>query len=367
MTKTRIAALVLAAVAVPAAAYHRQTPPIVAITFSGDTPLPRVPSAGRRIALALDSSGRQIFRLDRSRNILEQITTSGNNDNPTISASGAVVAWDADCTALGCPQPGRQIFMWSKGTSFQVTQDTTGTSVNPALSGKGNKIAFESRGNLIGNGNTTKQIFLRDAHALLSQISSGNGSSQNAALDRSGLRLVYDSTSTASGAASTVAQVWLLGPQSPGDDPEPITNGDGSSQRPSISPDGRIVVFDSSADLTGDRHDTGITQIFVYELRTRTITQVTNDTQGCTNASVSPMPGDYRIGYVCHDEGYFHQLRTNLSFRLPIPGTTTPQAIAELGGHFMVVSTKANLFGSGTTPGHQIYLLNLFKLAAEPL
>jgi hypothetical protein len=33
--------------------------------------------------------------------------------------------------------------------------------------------------------------------------------------------------------------------------------------------------------------------------------------------------------------------------------------------HFVVVSTTANLLGSGTTSGHQIYQLNLFKIPAE--
>ena len=34
---------------------------------------------------------------------------------------------------------------------------------------------------------------------------------------------------------------------------------------------------------------------------------------------------------------------------------------------FAVVSTTANLLGSGTTPGRQVYLLNLFKLPADPV
>jgi len=83
---------------------------------------------------------------------------------------------------------------------------------------------------------------------------------------------------------------------------------------------------------------------------------------------VTISPGDYRIGYVCHEEGYFHFLLANQNFRLPIPaGADTQQAVAELGGHFMMVSTTANLFGTGNTAGHQIYLLNLFNLAAQPL
>jgi len=45
----------------------------------------------------------------------------------------------------------------------------------------------------------------------------------------------------------------------------------------------------------------------------------------------------------------------------------TQQSITELGAHFMLISTTANLFGGGTTPEHQIYMLNLFKLPAVPV
>ncbi len=41
--------------------------------------------------------------------------------------------------------------------------------------------------------------------------------------------------------------------------------------------------------------------------------------------------------------------------------------VAALGSWFRVVSTTANMLGSGTTSGHQIYMLNLFKLPVTPL
>src|SRR5689334_12523378 len=65
------ALLAVGLLAVPALAYHRQTPPIVGVTFQGDTPLPRVSAGGRRLVLALSSSGRQVFRQDRGHNLLD--------------------------------------------------------------------------------------------------------------------------------------------------------------------------------------------------------------------------------------------------------------------------------------------------------
>ena len=130
---TRIALVfVVAALAAPTHAYHRQTPPVVAYTSSGDNPLPRL-AAGRRFVVAIASSGRQIYRLDRTRNFLEQLTTVGDNANPTTSLAGSIVAWDTDCTLLGCPEPGRQIFMKTNLGAFQVTHDPTGASYGTRL------------------------------------------------------------------------------------------------------------------------------------------------------------------------------------------------------------------------------------------
>lgn len=366
MTKTSLALLVLAAIAGPAGAYHRQTPPIVAITTSGDNPLPRVPAGGLRLVVALEGSGRQIYRQHRRQNFMEQITTAGDNQNPTTSKNASVIAWDSDCTALGCPEPGRQIFMWTQDTPFQVSHDPTGTSVNAALSGRGDQLAWQSRGSLAGPGSGgTYQIFVRSVDGTVRQVSQGQGTSVNPAFDLGGRNLVFESTSAVNGSETGVAQIWF---QSAYTGLGPITNGAGASHRPAISADGHVIVFDSTAALTTDRHDTNVSQIFVYESPKQTLTQVTNDPSGCSGASVSLSPSDYRIGYVCSGEGFFHFLRANQTYRLPIPGgTDTPQAVAELGGHFMMVSTTANLFGTGNTPGHQLYLLNLFKLTAQPV
>jgi len=70
VTKSGLVLLAVAALAAPAAAYHRQTPPIVSYTSGGDTPLPRLAADGRRFAVAIAASGQQIFRLDRTRNFL---------------------------------------------------------------------------------------------------------------------------------------------------------------------------------------------------------------------------------------------------------------------------------------------------------
>jgi Tol biopolymer transport system component len=366
VTKTTVALLALAALAAPAIAYHRQTPPIVPLTFSGDTSLPRVPAGGRRIVLAVDSGGKQVFRQDRSHNLLEQITTEGDNENPTISSSGSAIAWDADCASVGCSDPGRQIFMWVKGTPFQVTHDVTGTSVNPALSGRGTRLAFESLGDLATTptGNSgIRQIFVWSTRGVVTQVSVGKGTSRNPGFDRGGQKLVFESSSSLAGTETNVAQIWFTNGTEP---PLIVTHGATASQRPSISSDGHVIVFDSTSAIPTDGHDTGKSQIFAYDTSNQTYTQITNDPNGCSDATVSQFPGDWHVVYTCQGQGFVHYLRANVTFHVPNAAGDTSEAIAELGGHFMVVTTTANLLGSGTTAGHQVYMLNLFKLGGEP-
>jgi hypothetical protein len=64
---------------------------------------------------------------------------------------------------------------------------------------------------------------------------------------------------------------------------------------------------------------------------------------------------DWRISYVCGSTPYFTMLRANERFVVPTAGGVTQRVIAELGIHFLVMSTTANLMaGSGTTPGRQV-------------
>jgi hypothetical protein len=370
--KTTIALLALSAIATPAIAFHRQTPPVVPITLSGDTPLPRLGAGFERLVAAIGSPGSQVF-LCRHRHrdgiVIQQISTDGSNDNPTIAPRiGNVIAWDADCDQIGCADPGRQIFEWAFNHGvFQVTHDPSGTSVNPTLGGQGNTLAWESTGDLANTLNAgVRQIFLRGADGIVIQVSRGNGTSRNPSLDRSGRYLAYESTNDFNGNDTNISQIWLL---SADGSHTPITSGDGSSRNPMMSPVGRLTVFESTAALTSDGHDTTVSQVFVYEARTQTLTQVSDDPLGCSGASVARGPGDWNIGYICHGEAFFHTLLGGHTFRLPIPGTDTQQAIAGFGVHFMTASTKAHLLADGTsdgtTLGHQIYLLNLYKLKPE--
>src|SRR5439155_777316 len=67
----------------------------------------------------------------------------------------------------------------------------------------------------------------------------------------------------------------------------------------------------------------------------------------------------------CNGEAFYHELRADRRLRLPIQGGDTSRAVTGIGYYFLTVSTTANLLSSGTTSGHEIYLLNLFKRPAD--
>ena len=83
----------------------------------------------------------------------------------------------------------------------------------------------------------------------------------------------------------------------------------------------------------------------------------------CGRPAIAKVRQDWRITFVCGGEAYYTDLRLNRRYRVPTPAGSSTQAIVpEMGAHFLTVSTTANLLaGSGTTAGHQVYILNIFK------
>ncbi len=367
--------------ATPAAAIHRKTPPLVQFTNTGDSGLPRLPPLGFVLALSQDdgNGGRQIVRYQfpylRAGNTAT-LTKSGHNDDPVINFTGGVVAWDSDADLLGDGSPsGHQIFMQNLIHLVQVTNDPTGTSVHPTISEKAPLLAFDSTGDLAKAGNPPgiRQIFLLrtdDFHNIV-QVSRGTGVSQNPMLSYTGHTLVFESTSDpATGLDTALPQVWgVTGLPGAFGSPTPvvITDGQGPSTGPQVSEDDKVIVFQSSADLIGDGHDTGVTQIFARYTPTSAIAQLTNDPAGCSGPSVHVFRRDWRIAFVCAGEPVFHLLRVDQQFQFPFSMGNTVAAMAALNFQFIVMSTTSNPRGLGTTPGHEIYLWNLFKKPLAPV
>lgn len=364
----------LVGTSVSAHAVHRQTPPVVALTTAGDVALPRVPAGLKTIALAVPAgTGHKIVTVSPWANPRDPATqtlvaASGDHANPAVSFSGRVVAFDTTADLTGGGPSGRQIVARTRKSLVVLSNDPSGTSANPAVDASGKQVVFESEGDLAGTGTPgVRQVYLRDAEGTISQVSAGLGTSGNAVISaRRGL-VAFESTSDPrTGADTGVSQVWLADLRT--GSAYPITAGLGPSGNPAISNDGRLVVFESTADLAADVPvDTGVYQIFAYDTRTATYARITDDPFGCRLPSAYKTTGDWRIAFVCSERPYFFMLRRDQRFLLQADGGATQRVAAQLGVHFVVVSTRADLLNGGATAGKQVYLVNLFKRPAQPV
>jgi hypothetical protein len=345
----------------PARAHHRQTPPIVAITNAGDASLPRLAPASRKAAAVVVDATIAVVNPFRTPSTPAFTFTSGTNANPSISSNGRTVAWDSDADPLALGGPGRQIVEQTHFGLLEPTVDPTGTSANPALDLIGISVAFESTADLAGAGNAgARQIFFQQAGGPIRQLSRGVGTSRNASVDLRSQTVVFESTShPLTGDDTGVAQIWIA--NLVGGTADPITSGLGASTNPTLSNDGRVIVFESRADLAGDGHKTDTPQVFAYDTVSKTFARVTNDAGGCTGPTAARIKRDWRIGYVCGGGAAFTMLRANQRFEVATVGGDTTRLVPQADAHFMLVATTANLAGAGTTAGHQVYMVNLFK------
>jgi hypothetical protein len=306
-----------------------------------------------------------------SCNLQTPIADAGANANPAVASTGRAFAFDSGSDPLQTGLPGRQVIGALKTQLREVSDDPTGTSVNPTVDGTGMLVAFESTGDLAGTGNQgARQIFLSGRGGTVTQLSQGLGTSRNPVLSaRQGLVAFESSSDPKTGADTGIAQIWI-GNIAGG--AAPITNGFGPSTNPALSNDGRIVAFTSTADLAHTLADTGVSQIYAYDTKTKTFARITTDTSdplGCTLPSTFKCQQDWRVAFVCSGVPYYYMLRGDQRFQVPeVPGHTgiTQRVVTELGIHFVVMSTTADLLGTGSTPGNQVYLVNLFKRPAVP-
>jgi hypothetical protein len=365
----RLSAVAVLASAAAAFAHHRQMPPVLALTSSGDTALPRMPAPGRTtLALPIANGADTVLQTVKPYKtpaIVTPIATSGDNQNPAISFNGRVVAFDTDADPLGLGLPGRQIVVSKNGFLVGGPADPTGTSTNPSVDVAGQRVAFESTGDLANTGNPgARQIFLQQPTGGVSQVSSGTGTSRNAALAARRGWIAFESTSDPdTGVDTGVEQIWLGTVD--GVPAAPVTAGTAPSANPSFSADGNILAFQSRADLADSQADMGVPQIFIYDTKSKTKAQLTFEPAGCTDPGVTKVKRDWRVGFVCAGQPYFYMIREDVLYAVDAPDGTTSRILPELGKHFLVLSTTSDLVaGSGATAGRQIYLVNLFKRAA---
>jgi len=351
-------------------AFHKQTPAVLQLTIGGETDLPHVPAQGRRAMTLTRENGadQQVVSLlpFKTGSHATILAPAGTNSAPAVSFSGRAFAWATDADPLLSGAPGTQVIVEVKGDLVQPVVDPTGTSANPALDKSGRIVVFDSEGDLAATGSIGRQIFMVDKRGFVTQVSVGDGDSWGAMLSAKQQRITFMSTNDPdTGADTGITQVWAgVITNLPA---KAITDGAGHSTHPLLSDDGRLVTFQSTADLAGDGADTGVPQVYVWDTRSETYARLTDEPSGCTRPAAAKIRRDWRISFTCGGSAYFFMLRENQRYQVSTPGGSTQAIVPEMGTHFLTLSTTADLLSGGTSPGHQVFIVNLFKHPAVPV
>jgi Tol biopolymer transport system component len=222
---------------------------------------------------------------------IKESTTPGGSDLPDITLDGNQVVFQSAADLVGNNEAARfQIFHFDAGTG-ELTQITRVShprgAETPAISGDGSWIGFVSDEDLIGeNPLFDDQVFLYEvATATFLQVThqEGDATFRDLCADTAGDRFAFRSAEDLTGenpdgnseiflydiSDATLTQLT--------DYTQAESGGTIFALR--VSGNGERIVFDGSADLTGQNPENN-TEVFLYDIPTQTITQITQTESG---------------------------------------------------------------------------------------
>lgn len=224
-------------------------------------------------------TSRDVFVIGADGDNLVQITQGAVgtvSKFPDISPHGNRVVFSSNANFDGANADGSsEIFVATtdgSGTPEQLTDARTGRSRRPSLADNG-LIAFESNAALDGpnpGGNFEIFVVRVDGGTPPRQITSTQaGKSTHPVIARTGFRVAFQSSANLIG-NNRDNSVEIFIATTDGSDIDQLTEANRDSTRPDISASGERVVFQSSANLTGN-NPTFNTEIFVIDPRPSTI------------------------------------------------------------------------------------------------
>jgi hypothetical protein len=229
---------------------------------------------------------------------------NGDSDFPDVSSDGNLVVFQSAASNLVAGDTNGQtdIFLrnMSAGTTTRISVDSTGAEANnfsfqPRISADGRFVVFESAAsNLVpGDTNGAWDVFVRDLTAnVTTRVSvdsfgvEGNGTSGAPSISADGRYVLFESTASnlvpgdTNGASDVFLHDNFTGVTSRVSVGDVGQQGNGDSLISTISPSGRLVAFSSAANnlVAGDTN--GDYDVFVRDLVAGTTTRVSTNSSG---------------------------------------------------------------------------------------
>ncbi len=264
-----------------------------------------------------------VYIRDRQTGTNELVSVSTTNEqtrgnNPAISADGRFVAFESPAYNLvpGDTNNSQDIFVRDRqsGQTERISvssnnDQATGNSSSSAISADGHFVAFYSiASNLVtGDTNSNYDAFVRDRLAGTTELVSiasngihGNSSAMNSEISPDGRYVVFESMSSnlVPGDTNGVSDIFIHDRQSHTTERLSLSSqgiqGNHHSYFPSISADGRFVVFQSYANnLAPNDNNSNISDIFLRDRQTGTTELISRSLTGTSgnnwsiNASIS--------------------------------------------------------------------------------
>ncbi len=244
--------------------------------------------------------------------------SDGDSDEPSISQDGRYVAFTSSATNLvsGDTNGAEDVFLHDiqTGTTTRVSVDSAGNESDgssniPSMSADGRYVAFTSSAtNLVsGDTNNDADIFLHDTQTgtttRVSVDSSGNevtgGGSSNPSISSDGRYIIFPSNATNLVVNDTnyTEDIFLHDTQTGTTTRVSVDSSgnesDGSSNNSSMSADGRYVTFTSYATNLVANDTNNLNDIFLHDTQTGTTTRISVDSNssesndGSSNPSIS--------------------------------------------------------------------------------
>jgi murein DD-endopeptidase MepM/ murein hydrolase activator NlpD len=296
---------------------------------NADSHQPSISADGRFVAFASwarnlvisSTSGLNIFVHDRLNRQTVWVSfawdgsmANGDSDSPVISADGRYVAFFSTSSNLVNPSRpySQDVYvhdLWTRRTEIVSvsTEGNWGNSASslPAISSDGRYIAFQSRAsNLVdGDTNNATDVFVRDRVtgvtervSVASEGTQGNGDSESPSISADGRFVAFRSRASnlVSGDTNNAWDVFVHDRQTHQTLRVSIasdgTQANDSSTWVSLSPDGRYVAFGSLASNLVSDDTNGYQDVFIHDIVTGQTIRVSTASNGVEGNNTSFLP-----------------------------------------------------------------------------